>query len=120
LTANGTQTIRVVVDTGSPLTAGSVARLEQHGSTGSMATMCLLPGGMLLGLMFWKGRRRMRSSLGGLLLVLLLAVMTSGLSGCAGLQINGTPAGTYVFQVSATGIGTGVTQAIDVTLTVTQ
>jgi hypothetical protein len=62
----------------------------------------------------------MRSSLGGLLLVLLLAVMTAGLSGCGGLQINGTPAGTYVFQVSATGLGTGVTQAIDVTLTVTQ
>ncbi|HEV2645528.1 MAG TPA: Ig-like domain repeat protein [Acidobacteriaceae bacterium] len=119
LTPNGTQTIRVVVDTGSPLTAGSVAKLEQH-TRGSLATLCLLPGGALLGLMFWRGRRRLRSSLGGLLLVLLVAVMTGGLSGCGGLNINGTPAGTYTFQVSATGLGTGVSQAIDVTLTVTQ
>jgi hypothetical protein len=119
LAANGTQTIQVVVDTGSPLTAGSVARLEQPGAR-SMVTLCLLPGGALLGLMFWKGRRRMRSSLGGVLFVLLLAALATGLTGCGGLQINGTPAGTYVFQVSATGTGTGVSQAIDVTLTVTQ
>jgi large repetitive protein len=119
MTPNGTQAIKVVIDTGSPLTAGSVAKLEQHGA-GSMATMCLLPGGALLGLLFWRGRRRLRSSVGGLLLALLLAVLTSGLSGCGGLHINGTPAGTYTFQVSATGLGTGVTQAIDVTLTVTQ
>jgi hypothetical protein len=119
MTANGTQTIKVVIDTGSPLTAGSVAKLEQS-SAGSLATMCLLPGGALLGLMFWRGRRRLRGSLGGLLAVLLLAALTSGLTGCGGMHINGTPAGTYTFQVSATGLGTGVTQAIDVTLTVTQ
>jgi hypothetical protein len=52
--------------------------------------------------------------------MLMLAAVSAGLSGCGGLHINGTPAGTYVFQVSATGKGTGVTQAIDVTLTVTQ
>jgi hypothetical protein len=119
LAANGSQAIQVVIDTGSPLTAGSVARLDKPG-VGSMATMCLLPGGVLLGLMFWRGRRRMRSSLGGLLFALLLAAMATGLTGCGGLHINGTPAGTYVFQVSATGAGTGVSQAIDVTLTVTQ
>jgi hypothetical protein len=119
LAANGTQTIQVVVDTGSPLTAGSVARLEQRG-TGSMAMMCSLPGGALLGLMFWKGRRRMRSGLGGLLFLLMLAAVSTGLTGCGGLNINGTPPGTYVFQVSATGVGTGVSQTIDVTLTVAQ
>jgi hypothetical protein len=119
LGANGTQSIQVVVDTGSPLTSGSQARLEQRGA-GSLATLCLLPGGALLGLVFWKGRRRMSKSLAGVVLMLMLAAVSAGLSGCGGLHINGTPAGTYVFQVSATGKGTGVTQAIDVTLTVTQ
>jgi hypothetical protein len=56
----------------------------------------------------------------GLLMLLLLAGVTAGLSGCSGLQINGTPPGTYVFQITATGTGTGVTQTTDVTLTVTQ
>jgi large repetitive protein len=119
LSANGVQTIQVVVDTGSPLTAGSQASLEQHGA-GSLATMCILPGGALLGLAFWRGRRKMRASLVGVLMLLLLAGLSAGLSGCGGLHINGTPPGTYVFQVSATGLGTGVTQAIDVTMTVTQ
>ncbi len=119
LGANGNQVIQIVVDTGSPLTSGSQARLEQR-NAGSLATLCFLPGGALLGLFFWMGRRRTRKSLAGLLMLLLLAGLSAGLSGCSGLHINGTPAGTYVFQVSATGTGTGVTQAIDVTLTVTQ
>jgi large repetitive protein len=119
LGADGTQVIQVVVDTGSALTAGSQARLEQH-STGPIAMMCFLPGGALLGLAFWKGRRKMRNRFTGLLVLLLLAGVSVGLSGCSGLSINGTPPGTYVFQVTATGIGTGVTQAMDMTLTVTQ
>jgi hypothetical protein len=114
LSANGTQAIQVVIDTGSPLTAGSVARLEQHSS--SSLAMCLLPGGALLGLLFCKGRRRLT----GVLMLMVLAGVSMGLSGCGGLHINGTPPGSYVFQVTATGTGTGVTQSMDVTLTVTQ
>ena len=119
LAADGTQVIQIVIDTGSPLTAGSQARLEQH-TTGSIAALCFLPGGILLGLAFSRSRRRMRASLAGMLMLLLLVGFSVGLSGCSGLQINGTPAGTYVFQVTATGTGTGVTQSMDVTLTVTQ
>jgi hypothetical protein len=105
----------VVVDTGSPLTAGSQARLEQH-SAGSLAVMCFLPGGALFGLLFCKGRRRFAR----LTMILLLAGLSAALSGCSGLHINGTPPGTYVFLVTATGTGTGVTQTTGVTLTVTQ
>jgi hypothetical protein len=114
LNANRTQAIQVVIDTGSPLTAGSVARVERPDA--SSLAMCLLPGGALLGLLFCKKRRK----LAGLLMLLVLAGVSAGLSGCSGLHINGTPAGTYVFQVTATGTGTGVTQSMDVTLTVTQ
>jgi hypothetical protein len=119
LAAGGTQAINIVIDTGSPLTAGSQARLEQH-TASSIAALCFLPGGMLLGLAFWRGRRRLRASITALTMLLLLIGVSVGLSGCGGLKINGTPAGTYVFQVTATGTGTGVTQSMDVTLTVTQ
>jgi sugar lactone lactonase YvrE len=119
LAADGTQAIQIVIDTGSPLTAGPEARLEQH-TPGSTAALCFLPCGMLLGLACFRTRRRMRASLAGLLMLILLIGLSAGLSGCGGLSVNGTPAGTYVFQVTATGTGTGVTQSIDVTLTVTQ
>jgi large repetitive protein len=119
LDANGTQAIQIVIDTGSPLTAGPQARLEQRPS-GRIAELCFLPGGVLLGLAFWRGRRRMRASLAALTMLLLLVGLSAGLSGCGGLHVNGTPAGTYVFQVTATGIGTGVTHSMDVTLTVMQ
>jgi hypothetical protein len=119
LGANGVQAIQVVVDTGSPLTSGAQARLERHDAT-SLATLCFLPGGALLGLVFWKGRRRLRTSLGGLLMLFLLAGALAGLGGCGGLHLNSTPPGTYVFQVTAAGTGTGVTKSMDVTLTVTQ
>jgi hypothetical protein len=119
LGADGVQAVQVVIDTGSPLTAGSQAKLEQRGE-GSLAAVCFLPVGALFGLLFWKGQRRMRRSLGGLLMLLLIAGLSMGLSGCSGLQINGTPPGTYVFQVTATGSSTGVMKTINMTLTVTQ
>jgi predicted secreted protein len=119
LGAGGTQTLTVVVDTGSPLTAGSQAKLERHEGR-SAAAMCILPGGLLLGLLLWSGRGTKRNRLAGLMMLLLLAGLASGLSGCSGLNINGTPAGTYVFQITATGTGTGVSESADITLTVTQ
>jgi hypothetical protein len=119
LGANGSQAIQIVVDTGSPLTSGSQASLE-HSTRGSLPAMCFLPAGTLFGLLFWKGRRRMRLGFTGVLMLLLLAGLSTGLSGCGGLQINGTPAGTYVFQVTATGTASGAMQAMDMTLTVTQ
>ena len=119
LGANETQTIQIVIDTGSPLTAGPQARLEQR-SSGGLTALCLLPAGAFLGLAFWRGRRRMRASLAILTMLLLLVGLSAGLSGCGGLQVNGTAAGTYVFQVTATGTGTGVTHSMDVALTVTQ
>lgn len=117
LAGSGSQTVQVVIDTGSPLTSGEQAQVQNR--TGSFGMLCFLPGGALLGMAFWKRRRKLRSTLGGLAM-LLLAALSSGLSGCSGLHINGTPPGTYVFQLSATGKGTGVTQVIDVTLTVNQ
>jgi hypothetical protein len=119
LGADGIQVVKVVIDTGSPLTSGSQAGVAQHGG-GSPAAICFLPVGSLLGLLFWKSGRRLRSGLSGLTILALLAGLSMGLGGCNGLHINGTPPGTYAFQVTATGSGTGVMQAMNVTLTVTQ
>jgi hypothetical protein len=45
---------------------------------------------------------------------------TLATTGCAGLNINSTPAGTYTFKVTAVGQKTGVAQYAPMTLTVTQ
>ncbi|WP_213804807.1 Ig-like domain repeat protein [Granulicella sp. dw_53] len=115
LAANGKQTVHLVIDTGSPLTAGSTARNETKPSTTALA---FLPLGALLGLLVFRSRRRV--SLGGLLMVLCFLGLSLGLSGCGGLNINGTPPGAYSFKVTASGMGTGITQSKDIALTVTQ
>jgi hypothetical protein len=113
LSSNGTQIVHVVIDTGSPLTSGSVA---ENRSTGSSAVLCFLPCGAILGWVLMRSRRR--SPLAGLLLVLCSIGLAIGLSGCGTIDLNGTPAGTYTFKITASGLKTGVTQSTDVTLTV--
>jgi hypothetical protein len=76
--------------------------------------LCLLPLGALLGF----GLRR-RKKLITLALVLCAAVLTISATGCGGLQMGGTAPGTYTFNVTAVGQGTGVTASQMLTLTVT-
>jgi len=114
LNANGTVTAQLTIDTGNPLGAGSQAA-SVHGLTKSGVLECILPLGLLLGF----GLRR-RRKLVSLLAILLVAAATLTASGCAGLQVTGTPAGTYHFTVGATGAGTGDSESQTFTLTVTQ
>ncbi len=114
LPADGTISVKVTVDTGDPLGSGSVA--SNHSSS-SNVLLCLLPASMLLGFGL---RRKGRRNLTGLLVMVLAVAVTISAAGCAGLQVNGTPAGTYSFKVTASGKGTGVTQSQVMTLTVTQ
>jgi len=112
LAANSTVSMHLVIDTGNPLGGGSSADLR---SRPSQTMLCLLPFGALICLCF----RRKRTIVAlGLSTVLTLGSLS--LSGCAGLQVNGTPAGVYNFKVVAAGQGTGVTETQNMTLTVTQ
>ncbi len=115
------QALSVIVDTGDPLGAGSSARLNRPPR---LTELCGLPLGALLALLVgWNRRklRRMRPRLALLSLVLLLAAGTSVMSGCgSNLNVANTPAGSYTFQVIASGNKTGVTQTTTIALTVTQ
>ncbi len=114
LNANGTATASLIIDTGNPLGAGTstTAALERHS-----LLFCFSPAALLLTLLRRKGRRRIVPALLALLLTL---ACTSGLSGCSGLQMSGTPPGTYSFKVIGTGQGSNITEAQNVTLVVTQ
>lgn len=114
LGANQSLSVQITVDTGDPLGAGSLA--ERRGGATSVM-LCLLPAGLLLGFGL---RRRGRRRLLPMVLAALAMMITLSATGCAGLSVNGTPAGTYSFKVTASGQGTGVTQSQVMTLTVTQ
>ena len=80
--------------------------------------LCLLPFGVLLGFGVYR-RRRSAGMLAGLLAMLALAISV-GVTGCGSLDVNGTPAGAYTFQVTAIGTNTSTTQSAPMALKVTQ
>ncbi len=110
------KTLTVTVDTGDPLGSGASAKLKTS-SPGSLLT-CMVPGMGLLGLLLT--RRRLRKPL-GLLTVLALLAALGGATGCGtSFTQQATAAGSYTFQVVATGNTTGATQRGTVQLTVTK
>ncbi len=110
LAANGSGSMQLTVDTGNPLGGGSETSTSLLRSGG--AVLCMLPAGLLLLL---NGRRRcgIRS-----MLLLCAGIASAAITGCGGLQMNSTPAGTYTFQVTAVGQTSGVSESQTVTLTV--
>jgi sugar lactone lactonase YvrE len=118
LSADGKVVVHVVVDTGSPLTAGGQAQARTKSPFAvSPATLCSLPGALLAALLL---RKRKGLHIPSLLLTLIIASFAMELTGCGAIQINGTPPGTYAVKVSAAGKQTGITQTQDITVAVTQ
>jgi len=125
LPAGGTATVTLTVDTGDPLGSGNSGASttsknrppEVFGKSSSTVMACLMPGCFLVGLLGLRMRRFRK--IGGLLLLLCMLGATTVLSGCAGLNMSSTPAGSYNFRVTATG-ATGIEQSINVSMTVTQ
>ncbi len=110
LAANGSGTMQLTIDTGNPLGGGSEVSTALLRSGG--AVLCILPAGLLF---VSKARRP------GVLQILLLwcaCIASVAMTGCGGLQVNSTPAGTYTFQVTAVGQTSGVSESQTVTLTV--
>jgi hypothetical protein len=114
LASKGTSSVQLTIDTGDPLGAGALAALRR--SQNSNLLLCFLPGCVLAGLALF---RRRRVLLQGVLFLIVAVAVTLSASGCAGLQVNGTPAGSYTFKVTASGQGTGATESQVMNLTVT-
>jgi hypothetical protein len=113
LAANGTSTVQLTIDTANPIGEGSQASNRSSRPT----NVCLLPGTLLAGLLFFRKRRL---ALIPLLLLLCAVTATFSLTGCGGLQGSSTPPGSYAFKISAAGAQTGFTETQVMNLTVTQ
>jgi sugar lactone lactonase YvrE len=108
--------LSVTVDTGNPLGAGATARLEDR-SSGTLA--CALPAAGLLALLLRRKRKSLKML--GLFAATVILGALPMLSGCgSSLNITDTPAGSYTFQVVATGANTAATEVANVQLTVTK
>jgi hypothetical protein len=117
LPAGGVLTLTVTVDTNSALLSGAQARVDRRSGSDTVVLACSLPGIFALGLLALRARRtRLTYSLVALL---GLCAMAFGAIGCGSIQSTGTPPGTYNFVVNATG-RTGVSQFVDMTMTVTK
>jgi hypothetical protein len=116
LKPDGSQTIQLTIDTGNPLGAG--AQASNAHSSGSNVLLGFLPGTLLIGFALARKKRSL-PMLSIIALVFGMGAMLS-ITGCGGLQVNGTPAGTYTFKVAATGTQTGASTSQTMTLTVTQ
>lgn len=112
LSADGQVRIKVVIDTGSPLTSGGQSASNSTPmSKGPLLAM--LPAGALF-VWLLRGKRRVPA-----LLLLVLLAMLIPVTGCGTLNQSSTPAGSYTFNVSASS-KSGVTLSLPVSLTVTQ
>ena len=118
LSANGTATASVVVDTGNPLGAGPGTSALLAYPRGTF--LCCLPLGLLAGLLRRKEGRTLRRTLGMLIFWAVAVAVTLGASGCSGLSTNGTPPGSYTFKIVGTGQSSGISETQTITMVVTQ
>jgi hypothetical protein len=114
LSANGTASATLVVDTGNPLGSGSGS--ASLPALGRGTFLCWLPIGLLAGVL----RRRRGEMWVLLLLAASMIALAGGISGCSGLSTSATQPGTYTIKVVGTGQGTGVSETQTVTLVVTE
>jgi hypothetical protein len=118
LSANGTTSASLILDTGDPLGAGAGTSASVIVRRGTY--LAFLPLGLLVGFLRSKKHGAARRKLGILFACVFAVALSMGASGCGGLTMSGTPAGTYHIQVVGKGQATGITETQNITLVVTQ
>jgi hypothetical protein len=115
LTANGTASVELTIDTASPLSGGTQVSADEKKWPGTLLAGCLLPVSVFFGGIFYRSRRRYASLLATALLMTFASFFVTG---CGGIKLNSAAAGTYSFQIVGTGVNTKVTRTVNVTLVV--
>jgi hypothetical protein len=119
LTANGTVTAQLTIDTNSPVGGGASAMNNRASGKGSMAMAGLfLPLSAFFGFIFWRMRRR-SSAVWTMILVVLLSTAALLATGCSGYSSSSAAVGTYTIQVTGTGTSSDVIHYQNVTLDIT-
>lgn len=117
LTANGTATAKLTIDTNNPLSGGS-AMNSHAGNQRTYLAGLFLPFSLFFGWMFWRFRKRHQAVL-AIVLLMVLSGAAMLVTGCGGFTSSSATPGTYVIQVTGTGINSNVIHYQNVTLTIT-
>jgi len=118
LSANGTASVQLTIDTNNPLGGGALATNRQAGKSSAALAGLFMPFGLLLGCIGWRFRKR-NAHLLRMVLVLILGSAALLASGCGGFTQSSAAAGTYTIQVVGVGEKSNVTAYQSVTLTIT-
>ncbi len=118
LSANGTATDQLTIDTNDLLSGGASAMNGQSRGRGASLAGALVSFSLLFGGMLWRFRRR-HTGVWNVLLAMLLAVATLLVADCSGVIVRSAAPGTYVIQITGTGTSTNVTRSQNVILIIT-
>ena len=119
LSANGTASVQLTIDTNNPLGGGASAMNRQAGKTNAALAGLFMPFSLLLGCVAWRFRKR-NAYLLRMVLVLILGSAALLATGCGGFTESSAAAGTYTIQVVGVGEKSNVTAFQTVTLTITK
>jgi hypothetical protein len=118
LAATGTATDQLTIDTNNPLSGGSSAMNARGDSRGTYLAGLLLPFSLFFGWILWRFRKR-HMGLRTMVLVMVLSAAALLATGCSGFSMGSAATGTYVIQVTGTGVNTGITHYQNLTVTLT-
>lgn len=119
LAANALQTAQLIIDTNYPLTGGTSARNSLSGPHGVNLAGWFLPFGAFFGWAFWRFRKR-HAAVWSMVLLLLLSGASLLATGCSGITSSSAAPGTYVIQVTGTGVNSDLIHYQNVTLNITK
>jgi len=117
LSANAITTVQLTIDTNNPLSGGTSAMNAQTGNHRTYLAGLLLPFSLFFGWLFWRLRKQRRATF---IMVLLLALSGAAMlvTGCGGFTSSSAAPGTYVIQVTGTGVNSNLIHYQNVTLTI--
>jgi hypothetical protein len=118
LSANGTASVQLTIDTNNPLGGGASAMNRQAGKSSAALAGLFMPFSLLLGCVAWRFRKR-NAYLLRMVLVLILGSAALLATGCGGFTQSSAAAGTYTIQVVGVGEKSNVTAYQNITLTIT-
>jgi hypothetical protein len=119
LTAEGSTSVQLTIDTNSPLSGGSSTMNSSPGNSKLSLAGLFLPFSVLFGFIFWRLRGR-NPGIFNTAMVLLLSAAALLATGCNSYSVNTAAPGNYVIQVTGTGASTNAQEYQNVSLSITK